>query len=262
MPPPKAIQYPDELTQNGPPGADFHIDANPEGTKPTGITTYSTPIVRRANPPTTHDPTKRPPWKKHKFHSRPPTSDWAVLWPRPASYYCPPKASRSTNWAGCHYIDQQVVFDPEIEGLPDWMERNGGKEGRLWSSVDRVVEVPGEKKIKTVEDEWKGLKRRAVQGEDDVKKWVEEEEDLELRINLDDDPDSDTVYDNSFTGADADYRNIADRRVPKSSPRSFGIICQEIRCYGRYHLAQQSGSTHHLGSRDRIDTEGGVEEAE
>ena len=175
MPPPKAIQYPDELIQNGPSGADFHIDANPEGTKPTTTTTYSTPIVRRANPPTTHDPTKRPPWKKHKFQSRPPTSDWAVLWPRPASYYCPPEASRLTNWAGCHYIDQPAVFDPEIEGLPDWMKPNGEKEGRLWSGVDRVVEVPGEKKIKTVEDEWKGLKRRTVEGEDDVKEWVEEE---------------------------------------------------------------------------------------
>ena len=175
MTPPKAIQYPDELTQNDPPGADFHIDANPDGTRPTSITTHSTPIVRRVNPPTTHDPTKRPPWKKHKFHSRPPTSDWAVLWPRPASYYCPPKASRLTNWAGCHYIDQPAVFDPEIEGLPDWMKPNGEKEGRLWSGVDRVVEVPGEKKIKTVEDEWKGLKRRAVGGEHDVKEWVEEE---------------------------------------------------------------------------------------
>ena len=175
MPPRKTINHPGVLTQHHPAAADSLLHTNPEDTHPTSTTSHSTPVLRRANPPTTHDPTKRPPWKKHKFHSKPPTSDWAVLWPRPPSYYCPPGASRLTDWGGCHYIDPPGVFDPEIEGLPDWIGSDGKTEGRLWSGVDRVVEVPGEKRIKVVEDEWKGLERRGVDGEDETKQWVEEE---------------------------------------------------------------------------------------
>jgi hypothetical protein len=77
-----------------------------------------------------------------------------------------------TNWAGCHYVDPPKAFDPEIEGLPDWMGAKGEKEGRLWSGVDRVVEVPGEKKIASLEDEWKGLRKRRGDGEKE--EWVEE----------------------------------------------------------------------------------------
>lgn len=50
------------------------------------------------------------------------------------------------------------MFDPEIEGLPDWM-RPRGKEGRLWSGIDRVVSVPvaGKEKKKTKKLEGRGV---------------------------------------------------------------------------------------------------------
>ena len=48
------------------------------------------------------------------------------------------------------------MFDPEIEGLPDWMAP-GEKEQRLWSGIERVVVVPGV-------DGGKKVGRRGVEG--------------------------------------------------------------------------------------------------
>jgi hypothetical protein len=36
--------------------------------------------------------------------------------------------------------------------LPDWIEPNREKEGRLWGGANKVIEAPREKKIKTRED--------------------------------------------------------------------------------------------------------------
>jgi hypothetical protein len=100
----------------------------------------NTPVLTpRTRLPTTHDPTVKPPWKKHKTHLEPPTPDWALLWPRPASWHCPQTAGIISGYEGCRYIGAPEVFDPEIEKMPDWM---GPKENemRLWSGMDRVVQ--------------------------------------------------------------------------------------------------------------------------
>jgi hypothetical protein len=99
------------------------------------------PIQPRNRRPTTHDPTIKPPWKKHKSHPTPPTADWALLWPRPPSWRCPPDAGFMSGYAGCEYIEAPEVFDPEIEGLPDWVGPRE-KDQRLWSGIERVVVVP------------------------------------------------------------------------------------------------------------------------
>ncbi|PSS06954.1 hypothetical protein M430DRAFT_190852 [Amorphotheca resinae ATCC 22711] len=81
------------------------------------------------------DPTLPPPWKKHPHGSRKP-QNWRYLWPRPKKYTCPPHARHHR---GCKYLEMPTIYDPEIEGLPDWM-RYKGKEGRLGSAMDLKVE--------------------------------------------------------------------------------------------------------------------------
>lgn len=123
-------------------------------------------ILSPRRPPTIHDPTIKPPWKKHKWHQKQPSPDWAMLWPRPPGWYCPPDASILTNYAGCHYIEPPEVFDPEIEKLPDWMGPEE-REERFWYGVERVVspEQPA-KEVKT-EAQPKAVKRHmVVAGED------------------------------------------------------------------------------------------------
>jgi hypothetical protein len=108
-----------------------------------------TPVLSpRTRPPTTHDPTVKPPWKKHKTHLEPPTPDWALLWPRPASWHCPQMAGFVSGYEGCRYIEAPEVFDPEIEKLPDWIGPKE-KEMRLWSGMDRVVQPDPEVEVKS-----------------------------------------------------------------------------------------------------------------
>lgn len=129
-------------------------------------------ILSQRRPPTIHDPTIKPPWKKHKGFKKPPTSDWAMLWPRPANWYCPYDASAMTNYAGCHYIEVPEVFDPEIEKLPDWMGPEE-VEGRFWYGVDRVVyPEPLPTGVKTDE--------KAKVGKREYEVGEEEEEGLEV----------------------------------------------------------------------------------
>jgi hypothetical protein len=61
------------------------------------------------------------------------------------------------------------VFDPEIENLPDWVDAKD-RDQRLWSGVDRVVIVKGQKE----EDEGTGVVRRGV--DEEARDEVEDED--------------------------------------------------------------------------------------
>lgn len=142
----------------------FPASNDEQYTSTTTTSSSSSLILPRNAPPTTHDPTIKPPWKKHKTHAKPPARGWALLWPRPPSWRCPPDASTLSGYAGCEYVEAPAVFDPEIEGLPDWMGP-GGKEVRLWSGIERVVVVPG-----AVDRGGEVARRRVERGEED-EKW-------------------------------------------------------------------------------------------
>lgn len=61
------------------------------------------------------------------------------------------------------------MFDPEIENLPDWVDAKD-RDQRLWSGVDRVVVVKGQKE----EEEGTGVVRRGA--DEEARDEVEDED--------------------------------------------------------------------------------------